>query len=197
MVVKDNNNKQASLLNLSPGINVGATMDYRVIPELTINASLLFSTKGYMKRTKEDFQSVTIKSVERLTTFYIELPLYAKYEFYIEGIKSFAGIGPFVGYGYWGKYNWRREGGGETEWGKEDVYWGEDPDKHDLLNWDYGVGLTFGGKIDNFVLDLGYHFSIPNISTNTDNSQVKRNAVVFVSVSYFFSKFYKYSEANY
>lgn len=182
---------------LAPGLNIGGTMEYRIIPELSITTNLMFTTKGYSRRYKDNFQGVEIKSREQLLLFYFELPVYAKYEFQVFGVKAFAGLGPFVSYGYWGKYLWHREGGGETEWGREDVYWGTDPEEHDLVNLDYGVGLTVGGKLDNFVLDLGYHYSIPNISSATDQGQIARNGVGFISVSYFFSRFYKYGEGNY
>ncbi len=197
MVLKNNDTKFTNALNISPGFNAGLTMDYRIIPELTINASLLISNKGYLKTSKEDFQGASIKSIERLSLYYVEFPLYVKYEFQLGMVDVFAGAGPFVSYGYWGKYRWQRKGGGETEWGKSDVLWGENPEEDDFVNLDYGAGITVGGKWNNFVLDIGYHYSIPNISANTENGMYARNGVLFASVSYFFSRFYKYAEGNF
>lgn len=197
MVLKDNSGRQSKLLNYSPGFNAGVTMDYRIIPEVTVNASLLITQKGYAERNVEDFQGETIKSFEALQLYYVELPIYAKHEIDLGALDVFVGAGGFVGYGYWGKYRWRREGGGEVEWGKGDVYWGEDPDLHDFKYWDYGVSLNGGVKFENFVLDFGYNYSIPNISANTDNGQVARNRVLYASFNYFFSRFYKYQEGNY
>ncbi len=197
MTWTDDTGDQLEGLNLSPGFNFGGTMDYRLMPELTLNASLVLTTKGYRKRYSEEFQGVTVDSRERLTLYYIELPVYAVYEFEVFGLDLIAGLGPFVSYGYWGKYSWKREGGGEEESEKGDVYWGTNPDTDDLVHIDYGAGIKVGGKYENFVLDLSYQYSIPNIAADTQNGKVIRNSVFSVSLSYFFSMFYPYNEANY
>ena len=197
MVLKDNDGTQTKFFNFSPGFNVGLTMDYRIIPELTVNASLLLSSKGYSERRVEDFQGVSVKSLEAAQLFYIDLPIYAKHEFDLGVIDLFAGAGGFVSYGYWGKYRWRREAEGESEWGKQDINWGSDPDLHDFKNLDYGVSLNGGVKFDQFVLDFGYNFSLANIAANDDNGQEARNRVIYVSLNYFFSSFYKYAEGNF
>ncbi len=198
MKYNDGDGTKTNGIAILPGVNAGITMDYRLIPEMTITANLMFSTKGYMQHETDDFYGIEINSTEQMLLFYIELPIYAKYEFEIgRSFKSFVGLGPYVGYGYWGKYLWRREGGGDTEWDKEDIYWGDDPDSDDFENIDYGAGLTLGAKFDNIVLDIGYHYGLRNISTDTDDGKIARNGVAFISVSYFFSRFYKYSEGNY
>ncbi|QQS52527.1 MAG: PorT family protein [Bacteroidota bacterium] len=197
MSIKNDDGDQLEGLNLAPGFNLGGTMDYRLMPELTINASLVLTTKGYRKRYSEEFQGVTIDSRERLTLYYIELPVYALYEFDFVGLDMIAGLGPFVSYGYWGKYSWKREGGGEEETGKEDVYWGTNPDTDDLVPFDYGAGIKVGGKYENFVLDVSYLYSIPNIAADIQYGRVVRNSVFSASVSYFFSMFYPYDEANF
>lgn len=197
MVLKDNTGQQSKFLNFSPGFNAGVTMDYRIIPELTVNASLLISQKGYSERKVEEFQGESISSFEALQLYYVELPIYAKHELDLGALDVFVGAGGFVSYGYWGKYRWRREGGGETEWGSGDVYWGDDPDLHDFKTWDYGVSVNGGIKFENFVLDFGYNYSLPNIAANTDNGQIARNRVIYASFNYFFSRFYKYQEGNY
>lgn len=197
MTLRDDDGLQSKRFNVSPGFNVGFTMDYRIIPELTINTSVLVSTKGYSERREEEFQGVNITSLETLQLYYAELPIYVKYEFDLGAVDVFVGAGGFVSYGYWGKYRWRREGGGEVEWGKEDVYWGDDPDVDDFKNLDYGVSLNGGVKFENYVLDFGYNYSLANITANTDNGQIAKNRVLYVSISYFFSSFYKYSEGNF
>jgi hypothetical protein len=196
MTLKNSDGKLIKGFNLSPGFNIGATMDYRVRPALTINASLLVSSKGYQQHTKEDFQGVEIKSTEKLMLFYVDVPIHIRYEFELGFGDFFAGGGPYIAYGYWGKYRWYRTGGGETEWDKADVYWGTNPDTDDFINLDYGASLSVGGKLDNIVLEIGYNLGLKNISSNTDNGQIARNGVVFVSVSYFFSRFYKYNEGT-
>ncbi len=197
MQYNDGDGTKTNGIAILPGVNAGVTMDYRLMPEMTLTTNLMFSTKGYMQHEQDDFYGIDINSTEQMILFYIELPVYVKYEFTIGSLKSFAGLGPYVGYGYWGKYIWRREGGGDTEWDKEDIYWGSNSDTDDFENIDYGAGLILGAKYDNIVLDFGYHLGINNISTDTDDGKVARNGVAFVSVSYFFSRFYKYSEGNY
>lgn len=197
MVHQDESGDQLEGLNLAPGFNLGGTMDYRLMPELTINASLVLTTKGYRKRYSEEFKGVTIDSRERLTLYYIELPVYAVYEFELFSLEMIAGLGPFVSYGYWGKYSWKREGNGEEETEKGDVYWGTNPDTDDLVPFDYGAGIKVGGKYENFVLDVSYQYSIPNIAADTQYGKVVRNTVFSASLSYFFSMFYPYDEANF
>jgi hypothetical protein len=195
--LKDNDRRYTKDFNLKPGFNAGVVLDYRIIPELTLNSSLLVSSKGYLERRTETFKGVTVKSTYRQTLMYFELPVYLKYEFELGLFDVFAGGGGFVAYGYWGKNKWTRKGGGETEEEKSDVYWGNDPAVHDYVNLDYGVGIVVGIQVENFVLDIGYNYSIANISTDKENGRVARNGVFFASVSYFFSPFYRYAEGNF
>lgn len=197
MKLSDNSSVESKFFNFSPGFNAGGTMDYRIIPELTVNVSIMVSQKGYSERRVEEFQGVEVKSIEALQLYYAELPIYFKHEVDFGKVDVFVGLGGFVSYGYWGKYRWRREGGGEVEWGKDDVNWGDDPDIHDYTELDYGASVNGGVKFDRYVLDFGYNYSLPNIAANNDIEQVAKNRVLYVSFNVFFSRFYKYNEGSY
>jgi hypothetical protein len=197
MYIKDINGELSEDIGYTPGFHAGPTVDYRATPSITLNASLLLSSKGYLEITEEEFLGENVKSTTNLYLLYLEFPLFVKYEFTVLGIDVFAGGGPYVSYGFYGKYRWIRKGGGETENSKEDVFWGDNPDTDNFIPLDYGFGLTFGGKLDNILLEAGYNLGLENISTTTDNGQVVKNGVAFISFSYFFSKFYKYAEGRF
>ena len=197
MFIKDNNGKLSEDISFTPGFHAGPTVDYRITPSVTLNASLLLSSKGYLEITEEEFLGENIKSTTNLYLLYLDFPLFVKYEFSVFGINAVAGGGPYVSYGFYGKYRWKRKGGGETENSKEDVFWGDNPDTDNFLNLDYGLGLAVGGKLDNIMLEVGYNMGLANISTTTDNGQIVKNGVISISFSYFFSKFYKYAEGSF
>ncbi|HMR85180.1 MAG TPA: porin family protein [Niabella sp.] len=133
---------------LLPGFHAGITFDIPVADEFAVQPGLLFSTKGvHFKENDGD----SYKQIP----YYVEIPVNFLYKPELGNGRLLLGAGPYVAYGFGGKWKWKYED--ETESGKlifkndlSDDDWENLKDDEDY----YGKPLDFGAN-----LLAGYEFS--------------------------------------
>lgn len=109
--------------------------------------------------------------------YYLTLQPYLLYNHQTEsGGNLFAGIGPYVGYGLFGKFVDKVNG--QTT--KEKIKFGED--QSGLKRGDFGLGLVAGYIINRIFLQLSYDFGLSNIGFDKDNKV--SNRALGISVGY-------------
>lgn len=147
--------------------------------ELSIEPGLIFDAKGYK-------QELSIGVEETLSAYYIDIPVYFKYSKKLRSRdKVYAGIGPYIGSGIFGKYERSYDieevDGSESE----SIKWGSDPTEHDLKRFDYGVSAKIGYySYGGLNFSASYDFGLPNVSA-AENPEFKHR-ILRVSLGYSF-----------
>lgn len=152
------------------GFHVGAKAEYNFNDGLYANAGLLFTQKGCTK-DENDFERTH-------TPGYLEIPINLGYRYSIsEGVGVFGETGPYFAFGICGKSKSEYKINGHSEESKDDFF-GE----KDVHRFDLGWGLKVGVEVHKFQIAIGYEFSIPPVSTLSNEETYNTN--VMVSVSY-------------
>jgi hypothetical protein len=114
--------------------------------------------------------------------YYLTLPLYILYNQQAanERNKFFAGLGPYYGYGLFGKFV--DEINGETI--KENIKFGEN--ESGLRHGDFGLGFVVGYVFDRVLVQLSYDLGLSNITF--DDEFKAYNRAFGVSVGYVLHK---------
>ncbi len=113
----------------------------------------------------------------KLYIYYLTIQPYLLYNHRTEsGGNVFAGLGPYFGYGLFGKFV--EKVNGQTT--KEKIKFGED--QSGLKRGDFGLGLVAGYIINNIFLQLSYDFGLSNIGFDKDNKLMNRT--LGISVGY-------------
>lgn len=137
------NTMNASQTKSAIGFNVGATYEFGIAENFSVEPGLFFDTRGYKVLN------------DKVNVYTLTLPVSAKYRIEVSnGINAVVNAGPFVNFNIAGKI-----GDSKIEFG------GESGVKR------FGAGLAFGVgiEVDNFIFGLGYDLGVTKIVKNADN----------------------------
>ncbi len=89
----------------------GLVGEWQVLPALSLQSELNFSTKGFRLQQEGDFQLFGVSVPAGVAAYsrfhYLEMPLLAKLSFGKGGVRGYVGAGPVVGYALDGRLNTR------------------------------------------------------------------------------------------
>ncbi|MEJ0102043.1 MAG: outer membrane beta-barrel protein [Bacteroidota bacterium] len=100
--------------------------------------------------------------------YYLALPVYALYNYQSPGGVFFGGLGPYYGYGLFGKYIDKVNG--ETT--KEKIKFGKD--ESGLRHGDFGLGLVAGYVYKRILFQFSYDFGLSNIYFDKEDKAFNR-----------------------
>ena len=145
-----------------PGFHLGVAADLEVMPSVSLQSGLFFSTKGAKYKHNEPSAGDIEYDVN---AFYVNLPVHVAYKLEVTpGTKVVFHAGPYVAYGIGGKRNivngW--------EQGKVEVLGQKEQNTFSkvggLKPFDTGVGVGIGAEFGKLILDLGWDMGLLNIS---------------------------------
>ena len=139
------------------GVEAGPVLYYSLKNNFYINSGLMFSMKTF---NVDDADNTS------LTLTYLELPVYVGYSIPIDKIRTYAQLGPYIGYRLSAKVKW--DGGSA--------------DMEGLKSINAGVGAMYGVNLDRFKIELGYQLGLVSID-NEFNAKINS---LFLGVSYVF-----------
>lgn len=166
------------------GFSIGAAYAFEIDENFSIQPELSFIQKGFtmeLNFVEEDFDETIKSNIEaKISTYYIELPVLAKYTFGTGSTKFFINAGPSIGLGIGGKYktkasvtatdsqgNVTRESesaDGKVKFGGSNE---ENEDSDDLyINNSLDFGIQIGGGMviaDKIQVDLRYGVGLTNL----------------------------------
>ncbi len=152
---KDNNYK------IAPGFNIGGVAEMPITDMFSVQAKLLFTSKGFNYKTSSSSTKVNC------FLFYTEIPIMAKANFEISDIGVFGLLGPYFGFGLGG----RLKSGSTTV----SIDWGSDGNNDDLKRFDFGMSIGAGVNISVFQFGMNYNLGLANISAYTDDGTKNKN----------------------
>jgi len=184
MLVKLDGDKLDDLnFKLIPGFHIGPTMEFLFSDMFSLQAELLFSSKGFKDNgtlTDENGNVIGMSDL-KMNLYYLDIPLAAKAKIGFDRFMLFGIFGPSLGIGLVGKSKYELDG----EKGTSTIKFGADEILRRLE-----VALTFGGgiEVNRFLFGLSYNLGLTNIS-NQDPGVIKQtNRVLSISIGYKFGK---------
>ncbi len=164
---------------VKPGFHVAATMMYPLTASLFILTLLDFTMKGMVyNQTSGDYYYK-----DRLSLFYLQLPILLAYTFYTFQEYTFTALfGPYVALGLFGKYKYEsnypgsEDGSGSTEFGKD----------NDLRRGDVGLNLGLMVVRGLWTFRIAYQMGLKNVHPNVDSESGIYNRGGNISVGYRF-----------
>jgi hypothetical protein len=154
--------------DVNPGFHVGVFFDAPLQDALFLETGLYLATKGV--RISDSFNGFEEKF--RATSYYIDLPLLAKYVF-PANVSIFAG--PQVSYLLDTKSTWEFDGESETEWGTEGS------SRFDIAIVG-GIGYQF---LNGLSISANYDFGLNSLDDEYDSKVFNR--VIKLSLGYSFN----------
>lgn len=156
------------------GYQIGMVFQGDIAPNVFIQPSILFSSKG----SKYDGGDV------KVVANYIEVPVNFGYRINLGGANLNLLAGPYLAYGVGGKISSSETLFGKTVTVDEDIKWGSDKDKDHFRPFDMGLNLGGGFEFNNFQVSLQYGFGLLNINPNSDITN--KNGVLSLSAAFLF-----------
>lgn len=173
----DTNNDAASATS---GFQLGAMLDYAVSDHFSIQPSLMFSRKGAKFKndvTANNGINEIEKTVVRIS--YLEIPVLATVKGTLEGVKVYAGVGPYAGVAIGGKNDATFEDGTSVE---TDLEIGAGTAQ--IKTWDLGFRFGAGVEIYNLQIGVDYDLGLRNLSN--DQNLNNKSRTFGITVGYFF-----------
>ncbi len=193
MMIKDESENNKDVLKMKPGFHLGATVNIPLFRELlSLEPGIFLNMKGYT--WKEDGTDVIYdwRYTEKVSAYYIDIPVNVKAVYGGEKIKGFGTLGPFVGVGLSGKCKTISEvilpEFTTTTSETEKIDWGKDEVEDLYKRLDFGISLGAGAIYNNFTLGISYDLGLKNISSYTDNEHKIKTRILKISVGYIFGK---------
>lgn len=156
--------------------------------ELSIEPGLIFDAKGYKQELSlsESQSQLDIQFENMLSAYYIDIPVYFKYAKKLRSRdKIYAGVGPYVGVGLFGKVETSYSGDAVGDESSESIKWGSDATEHDLKRLDYGVSAKVGYySYGGLNISASYDLGLPNVAA-AENPEFKHR-VMRLSIGYSF-----------
>ncbi|GAB1416298.1 hypothetical protein MASR2M117_17040 [Paludibacter sp.] len=134
------------------GFNAGILVEFPLINKLSFQPELLFSTKGMRNESfitrdmlsYSGIQTTELHAISKLTSYYIECPLYLKAHLDLNKSGRFiAGLGPYFAYGLSGRMktefvvsnSWRHWRGEKNIFKEDDLIFNESTSDVNLAGW--------------------------------------------------------------
>ena len=171
------------------GIHLGGVGEYALSDVFSVEAGLLFSTKG-AKFTfdGEDGSGNVIKITETLGLNYLEIPINAIYKKELSGLKIFGFAGPYLGYALSGKSKSDEAGSKDytIKFGSKKATATDPTSGDDMKGLDFGLNIGAGVDIKGITISLQYGLGLSNLAVYTDGGNTEKNKVIGISVGYKF-----------
>jgi len=180
MLSKDDDDTYSDDAKMKPGFHVGVSVDVPFDDNFAFQTGLLLSNKG-VKYSGDDND---YEWKEKLSLYYLEIPLMAKATFDMGGAKIYGVFGPYLGLGIAGKYKWEETYDGDTDEDDESVDWGSDEDKDDFKRLDFGLNIGAGVEIDDFQIGIQYGLGLANVSPYSDDGYRENHRVLAITLGY-------------
>ncbi len=169
-----NSTVKSTEYKIAPGFNIGGVAEMPVTDIFSVQAKLLFTTKGF------NYKSSSGSTKVNCFLFYTEIPILAKANFEIGNIGVYGILGPYFGFGLSG----RAKSGSTTE----SINWGSDGNSDDFKRFDFGMSIGAGANISIFQVGMNYNLGIANISAYTDNGTKQKNRTFNLFIIYVFGQ---------
>lgn len=181
---KDNDNRYDESNKNKIGFHIGGTVDFPISDIFSVETGLILTTKGmkYEESIGNMFATYDVKS--KMTLYYLDIPITAKFAFDLGGSKLFVLAGPYIGVGLFGNAKSEVTINGRTESSNDAVEWGSDG----LNRLDYGLTLGAGVQFNALLVGLYYNYGLANISSYSDNGYRANNRVLNISLGYRFNQ---------
>jgi hypothetical protein len=152
------------------GYQVGMVFQGDIAPNVFIQPSILFSSKG------SKYDGGDLKVVAN----YIDIPVNFGYRINLGGANLNLLAGPYLAYGVGGKIT----SDFFIKSKDRDIKWGTDKDEDDFRPFDMGLNLGGGVEFNNFQVSLQYGFGLLNV--NADSDFTTKNGVLSLTAAYLF-----------
>lgn len=184
--VKDDHETYSEDYKWRSGIHVGAIAEIPIRNMLSFETGLLLSTKGHREMVEDTFLGETIKLKVSTRLYYLDIPINAKVSIPAGKLKFYGSIGPYFGFGIYGKTKTEFTFQGNTEKEDEDISWGSDEEDDHLRRLDLGLTVTAGIELKFIQIGLSYNLGLANISSFREEGATIKNKVIGISLAYRF-----------
>lgn len=161
------------------GIKIGGRAEFRLSKHFFLDASLTLAGKGERKESNlysiNDDLSVVRYYVDR-KAYYLELPVHIGFKVKIaKPVSLFITLGPYIGYGLFGKDKDTRDSGYTNLYKKG----------RESRRFDYGIGVKVGAELFNKIhLSVGYDIGFPNYRGRFNTNDY--NWIMPITIGYMF-----------
>lgn len=160
----------------------GLASELKLNEKVYLTADLLFSKKGFQQTvgqeaTGKDHLVYQVSDVD-VSLNYIEMPVVPQFKVGFKKMNVLFGVGPYLAYGFGGKFEGNIHSGTTTTHFKEDFYWSksswrpdEDPTKvivqnlhqSNIKRFDFGPVVRFGIEFKTISINAEYQYGLPNL----------------------------------
>jgi hypothetical protein len=185
IVYYDNNGKQIDLFSNNPGFHIGLVTEFPVYKRLSLEPSLLFSTKGYKENYDKSSNGDLLKFNTAANFNYLDIPLTAKSYLNLRSAKIFGTIGPYLGIGLGGeiKKTTTSTNSGQSSTDYTDIKWGPELGQDNFKRIDLGLIAGAGVEFRSVQLGISYNYGLRNISERSEDGYKVNNRVLGFSMS--------------
>ena len=161
------------------GFKIGARAEFRLSKHFFLDANLALAGKGEKKESDyysiHDDLSVVTYYVNR-KVYYLELPVHIGFKVKVaKPVSLFITLGPYIGYGLFGKDKDTRDSGYTNLYSKG----------RESRRFDYGIGIQVGAELFNKVqLSVGYDIGFPNYRGRFNTNDY--NWIMPITIGYMF-----------
>ena len=166
-----------------PSFNLGFMAEVPFSEMISIETGVIVNGKGFAVNQKDEDYSYKAN----MNLWYADIPLTAKANFDVSGIKVHGIFGPYVGVGILGNTKGSVTYNGETEKSNDKIKFGNDAENDDVKRLDYGVLLGAGATYNGMEFRLTYGLGLAKINPEPDATKFN-NSVISLSVGYFLGK---------
>ncbi len=156
--------------------HAGFLMDAALTENIYFQPQLLLSGKGGKMEITNTVEAT-------LNPFFVEVPLNFLYKAPAGSGKVFAGLGPYVGVGIFGKSKGESDGTSVSE----NIQFGSEDDD-DMKRFDYGANFVAGYEFANgLLINVNYSLGLADLSPATDGGDASFKLQYFgISLGYLF-----------
>ena len=170
------------------GFHAGATAEFKLNKLWSLETGLLLSTKGFKTMLEDTAFGDFVKSENTTSLYYIDIPFNFKAGLTVKNSKFYASLGPYIGFGIYGKDKGEFTLQGQTESFDEPVEWGSDEENDKVRRLDFGFAMGIGLEFKSIQIGFSYHQGLANISAYRQDGATIRNCVLGLSIAYRFIK---------
>jgi len=160
----------------------GLATELKLNERVYLTADLLFSKKGFQQSveqetTGKDHLAYLVSDVD-VSINYIEMPVVPEFKVGFKKMNVLFGVGPYLAYGFGGKFEGDIHSGSTVTHFNEDFYWSksswrpdEEPTKvlvenlhqSNIKRFDFGSVVRFGVEFKKFSINAEYQYGVPNL----------------------------------
>lgn len=165
---------------------VGGTVDIPVEGVFSIQPGLTFIGKGYKYSGSGAVVGVAGNVEEKVSPFYLEIPVNILANFQAGDGKFFVGAGPYYAFGITGKHTLTQTISSAPTSFNENIKFGNDANS-DLKRGDFGLNFLAGYQLKNGLsFNASYGLGLSNILPDNTMSVKQKNRVFTVGLGFAF-----------